>query len=69
MTHQRDIWLDGEVVSLGESNRDQWDLGWGAPFTFLHAGTCPKRTGSFEGAGVGGRKRSRLGNDSPFVVK
>ena len=37
-------------------------------FTFLHAGTGAKRTGSFRGAGegAGGSKRFRLGRESPF---
>lgn len=40
-------------------------------FTFLHAGTGASRTGSFTGIwGRGeGKRRSRLGRDSPFIAR
>lgn len=40
-------------------------------FTFLHAGTGARRTGSLAGTrgGEGGERRSRLGRESPFVAR
>lgn len=55
---------------LGEGRRRRWrGGGGGVVFTFLHAGTGARRTGSFRGAGggEGDSRTSKLGRESPFL--
>lgn len=59
------------MVFFGQLREAEPDR-WSAPsLAFLHAGTGARRTGSFRGTGGGdrGKRRSRLGRESPFVVK